>query len=145
MYIRKVSEVTEELQNVLQRLVPQLGVHKVPPTLEELDKLIKSESSTLLAARYPDEDGALAGILSLIIYRVPTGLRSIIEDLVVDEKLRTQGIGEALIRYAIELAREAGADGLSLTSNSQREAANHLYQTLGFELRKTNSYFYKLK
>jgi len=145
MYIERVSEVTEELQDVLQRLVPQLGVHKIPPTLEELDELIKSESSTLLAARFPDEDGAIAGILSLIIYRVPTGLRSIIEDLVVDEKLRRQGIGEALIRYAIELAREAGADGLSLTSNSQREAANHLYQSLGFELRKTNPYFYKLK
>ena len=145
MYIERVSEVTEELQDVLQRLVPQLGVHKIPPTLEELDELIKSESSTLLAARFPDEDGVIAGILSLIIYRVPTGLRSIIEDLVVDEKLRRQGIGEALIRYAIELAREAGADGLSLTSNSQREAANHLYQSLGFELRKTNPYFYKLK
>ena len=145
MYIERVSEVTEELQDVLQRLVPQLGVHKIPPTLEELDELIKSESSTLLAARFPDEDGAIAGILSLIIYRVPTGLRSIIEDLVVDEKLRRQGIGEALIRYAIELARGAGADGLSLTSNSQREAANHLYQSLGFELRKTNPYFYKLK
>lgn len=145
MYIERVSEATEELQHVLQRLVPQLGVHKIPPTLEELDELIKSESSTLLAARYPDENGTLAGILSLIVYRVPTGLRSIIEDLVVDEKLRTRGIGEALIRYAMELAREAGADGLSLTSNSRREAANHLYQSLGFELRKTNPYFYKLK
>lgn len=145
MYIEKVSEVTEELQDVLQRLVPQLGVHKVPPTLEELDELIKSESSTLLAARYPDEDGVITGILSLIIYRVPTGLRSIIEDLVVDEKLRRRGIGDALMRYAIELARDAGADGVSLTSNSQREAANHLYQSTGFELRKTNPYFYKLK
>ncbi len=145
MFIERVSEVTEELQNVVQRLVPQLGVHKIPPTLEELDELIKSESSTLLAARYPDENGPIAGILSLIVYRVPTGLRSIIEDVVVDERLRRRGVAEALIRYAIKLAREAGADGVSLTSNSQREAANHLYQSLGFELRKTNPYFYKLK
>jgi ribosomal protein S18 acetylase RimI-like enzyme len=145
MYIRKVSEVTEELQDALQRLIPQLSVHKIPPTLQELNELIKSESSTLLAARYPDENGAIAGILSLIVYRVPTGLHSIIEDLVVDEKLRRQGIGEALIRYAIELAGEAGADGVSLTSNSQREAANQLYQSLGFELRRTNPYLYKIK
>lgn len=145
MYIGKVSEVTEELQEALQRLIPQLGVHKIPPTFEELHELIKSESTTLLAARVPNENGAIAGILSLIVYRVPTGLRSIIEDVVVDEKLRRRGVGEALIRYAIKLAREAGAGGLSLTSNSQREAANQLYQSLGFELRKTNPYFYELK
>jgi len=145
MCIGKVFEVTEELQEALQRLIPQLGVHKIPTTFKELDRLIKSESSTLLAARYPDEDSAIAGILSLTIYRVPTGIRSIIEDLVVDKKMRRRGIGEALVRNAIELAREAGADGVSLTSNSQREAANQLYQSLGFELRKTNPYFYNLK
>lgn len=104
-----------------------------------------TRSRPLLAARVPNENGAIAGILSLIVYRVPTGLRSIIEDVVVDEKLRRRGVGEALIRYAIKLAREAGADGVSLTSNSQREAANQLYQSLGFESRKTNPYFYKLK
>jgi len=145
MCIGKVSEVTEELQEALQRLIPQLGVHKIPTTFKELDRLIKSESSTLLAARYPDEDSAIAGILSLTIYRVPTGIRSIIEDLVVDKKMRRRGIGEALVRNAIELAREAGADGVSLTSNSQREAANQLYRSLGFELRKTNPHFYNLK
>ena len=76
---------------------------------------------------------------------MPTGIRSIIEDVIVDESVRRQGIGESLVRYAIDLAREAGADGVSLTSNSQREAANHLYRSLGFELRKTNPYFYRLK
>lgn len=145
MYIGKASEVTGELQGALKRLLPQLGVHMVPPTAGELNELINSESSTLLVARYPDENSAIAGILTLVIYRVPTGLRSIIEDVVVDEEMRRRGIGEALIRYAIELAGEVGADGVSLTSNSQREAANRLYQSLGFELRKTNPYFYKPK
>ncbi len=76
---------------------------------------------------------------------MPTGLRSIIEDVVVDETARRKGIGEALVRHAIELAREAGADGVSLTSNPQREAANQLYQSMGFQLRQTNPYFYKLE
>jgi ribosomal protein S18 acetylase RimI-like enzyme len=145
MYIGKVSEVTGELQKALNRLIPQLSVHKVPPTAGELNELINSESSTLLVARYPDENSAIAGILTLVIYRVPTGLRSIIENVVVDEEMHTRGIGETLIRYAIELAGEVGADGVSLTSNSRREAANQFYQSLGFELRKTNTYFYKLK
>ncbi len=145
MYIGKISEVTQELHEALQRLIPQLGAHKIPPTRDELRKLIESESSALLVAREPKENDPIAGILSLTIYRVPTGLRSMIEDVIVDENMRRHGIGEALVRYAIELARVAGASGVSLTSNPQREAANQLYQAMGFELRKTNPYFYKIK
>ncbi|HEX9386392.1 MAG TPA: GNAT family N-acetyltransferase [Anaerolineales bacterium] len=145
MYIAKVSEVTEELYEALQRLIPQLGAHKTPPTFEELNQLVNSESSTLLVARHSKEDDPILGILCLTIYRVPTGLRSIIEDVIVDESARRQGLGEALVRYAIDLAHKAGAEGVSLTSNPQREAANQLYKSMGFELRKTNPYFYRLK
>jgi ribosomal protein S18 acetylase RimI-like enzyme len=145
VYIEAVTEVTEELHEALQRLIPQLGVHKIPPTLEDLDDLIKSRSSKILIARDPDQNGLIAGILSLTIYRVPTGIRSIIEDVIVDENVRRRGIGEALVQKAIELARASGADGISLTSNPKREAANQLYQSMGFELRKTNPYFYRLK
>src|SRR5215211_108736 len=142
MDIGTVSEVTRELHEALQGLIPQLGAHKIPPSWEELNDLIKSGSSKILIAREPDENGPIVGILSLTIYRVPTGLRSIIEDVIVDENMRRRGIGEALVRRAIELARSSGAEGVSLTSNPKREAANQLYQSMGFELRKTNSYFY---
>jgi ribosomal protein S18 acetylase RimI-like enzyme len=145
MYIGKVSEATEELHAALKRLVPQLGAHKTSPTFEELNKLVISESSTLLVARQSSEADPIVGILCLTIYRVPTGLRSLIEDVIVDENVRRQGIGKALVSYAIDLAKEAGADGVSLTSNPQREAANQLYQSMGFELRKTNPYFYRFK
>lgn len=145
MHIQQVSEVTEELHESLQRLVPQLGAHKVPPTREELKELVGLESSTLLVARETDESSPIVGMLSLTVYRVPTGLRSIIEDVVVDGSARRQGIGEALMQKAIELARDAGAEGISLTSNPQREAANRLYQSLGFQLRQTNPYYYRLK
>ncbi len=145
MYIEIVSEVTPELYEALQRLVPQLGAHKVSPSLDELAALIHSKASKLLVARDPDESGPIAGVLCLTVYRVPTGLRSIIEDVIVDENLRRRGIGEALMRRAIELARESGAAGVSLTSNPSRVAANLLYQSMGFELRKTNPYFSRLK
>lgn len=145
MYIGKISEPTEELYAAMQHLIPQLGQHKVPPTREEITRLLNTEGATLLIARHPAEDGQIVGILSLTVYRVPTGTRSIVEDIVVDQKARRMGIGEALVRRAIELAREAGANGVSLTSNPQREAANQLYLSLGFELRKTNPYFYKFE
>lgn len=145
MYIGKVSRPTEELYNALQRLIPQMGIHKIPPTRQDLTLLLKTAGATLLIARQPDEQGEIVGVLSLTIYRVPTGLRSIVEDVVVDETCRRLGIGEALVQHAIDLAREAGANGVSLTSNPQREAANQLYLSMGFELRKTNPYFYRLK
>jgi ribosomal protein S18 acetylase RimI-like enzyme len=84
-------------------------------------------------------------MLCLTVYRVPTGLRSVIEDVVVDEAARGNGLGAALVREAIERARAAGAEGVSLTSNPQREAANRLYQSMGFQLRQTNPYFYRLR
>jgi ribosomal protein S18 acetylase RimI-like enzyme len=145
MYIEKVSEVTAELEDTLKRLVPQLSDHRDPPTIDDLTKLVNSEASTLLIAREPDEQSPIVGVLCLSIYRVPTGLRSIIEDVVVDQSVRRRGIGEALVRCAIDLAREAGAEGVALTSNPRRAAANRLYQSLGFELRNTNAYSYKLK
>ncbi len=82
--------------------------------------------------------------MTLSVYRVPTGIRSIIEDVVVDNAARGQGIGEALMRRAIELAREKGAQNISLTSNPMREAANRLYLRVGFKKRETNAYQMKL-
>ena len=145
MHIETVSEVTGELLDALSRLIPQLSAHKKAPTRDELTALIHSEPSTLLIARYPDEKNTIAGMLTLVIYRVPTGIRSIIEDVVVDQVMRRQGIAEALMKRAIQIAREAGADSVSLTSNSQRAAANQLYQSMGFKRRETNAYIYKLK
>lgn len=145
MHIEKASEATEELHEAIKRLVPQLGPHKSPPTFAELQELVSSRASTLLVARDSNEEGMIVGILCLTVYRVPTGLRSVIEDVIVDERMRRRGIGEALVRQAIKWARAAGAEGVSLTSNPQREAANHLYQSIGFERRQTNPYYYRLK
>src|SRR6185369_2713802 len=131
MHIEKVSEVTEEIYTAIKQLVPQLGAHKVIPTWDELKVLIRSEASTLLTVRYPEENSEIVGILTLAVYRVPTGVRSIVEDVIVDEKMRRRGIAEALMRRAIELAGQAGADVLTLSSNPAREAANKLYQSMG--------------
>ncbi|HEY2981944.1 MAG TPA: GNAT family N-acetyltransferase [Anaerolineales bacterium] len=141
MNISKVEQVDDELVAAFARLVPQLTANDPPPARDELVALLASDSATLLVAR--DGSGSIVGALSLTIYRVPTGLRSIIEDVIVDEGARGQGIGEALVRRALEMARAAGASGVALTSNSQRAAANRLYLRMGFARRDTNSYLYK--
>jgi ribosomal protein S18 acetylase RimI-like enzyme len=90
-----------------------------------------------------DARGRIIGALTLAVYRVPTGIRSIIEDVIVDKSARGQGIGEALTRRALVVAKEAGAAHVTLTSNPRREAANRLYQRMGFAKRETNAYIYR--
>jgi ribosomal protein S18 acetylase RimI-like enzyme len=142
MQIEIVHQADDELYEAFQRLVPQLTHNNPPPTQEELVALLNEPSSTLLLAR--NDSGQIVGALNLTVYRVPTGIRSIIEDVIVDVSARGQGIGEALMQYAIEIARQKGAKNISLTSNPMRMAANKLYLKIGFEKRDTNAYQLKL-
>lgn len=138
MQIDIATRADDELYEAFQRLVPQLTNNNPPPTHEDLTALIQDASSTLLLAR--DDRGQIVGALNLTIYRVPTGIRSVIEDVIVDISARGQGIGEILMRRAIDIAREKGAQNISLTSNPIRVAANKLYLKMGFEKRETNAY-----
>ena len=142
MQIDIVTHADGELFDAFQRLIPQLTNNNPPPSLNDLADLVRDASSTLMVAR--DDQGVIIGALTLTVYRVPTGIRSIIEDVIVDTSARGQGIGDALMKYAINLAREKGAQNISLTSNPMREAANRLYLRAGFKKRETNAYQYKL-
>ena len=138
MRIELVTEADNELYEAFQRLVPQLTNNNPPPSLSQLHDLVRDTSSTLMVAR--NDQNQIVGALTLAVYHVPTGIRSIIEDVVVDGSARGQGIGEALMRHAIELAKEKGAGNISLTSNPLRESANRLYLRVGFKKRETNAY-----
>jgi len=89
-------------------------------------------------------DGEIVGSLTLVFYRIATGLKAWIEDVVVDESARGHGVGEALHMAALDEARRHGAKAVSLTSRPSREAANRLYQRIGFSSRETNVYRYDL-
>ena len=144
MYIEEATEVTDELVEAFVRLTPQLSASNPPPSREQLREMVDSPCITVLVARAPDEAGPIAGSLTLAMFRIPTGLRAWIEDVVVDNAYRGQGIGEALTREALKVAQAAGATTVDLTSRPSREAANRLYQRVGFEKRETNVYRYKL-
>lgn len=143
MLLERVTTMDNELWEAFQRLIPQLTTNNPPPSREDLDALVRSESSILLIARKPGNHGSIVGAANLTVYRVPTGIRAIIEDVIVDESARGQGIGEALVQRLLDMAREKGARGVSLTSNPKREAANRLYQRMGFNRRETNSYYFE--
>lgn len=142
MRIEIPAAADDEMYEAFQRLIPQLTQNNPPPSLYDLRVLVQDGSSTLMIARNDQEQ--IIGALTLIVYRVPTGIRSVIEDVVVESSERGRGVGEALIVCAVELARQKGASNLTLTSNPMRVAANKLYVKMGFQRRNTNAYQLKL-
>lgn len=145
MKIVEVTTVTPELVESISRLIPQLSGSAAIPTADELERLVSDDTSQLLAAQDPNQEDRIVGTLTLVIYRIPTGIRAWIEDVVVDESARRRGVGELLCREAIKRAQSAGARNVDLTSRSARKAANRLYRRLGFSLRKTNPYRYSFE
>lgn len=139
--VSEVTEVTPDLAEAFARLVPQLSSSSPPPTVGELTDMVEAPSSVLLVAR--SADGSIVGSLTLALFRVPTGVRAWIEDVVVDEAARGAGAGEALVAEALRRAEGAGARSVDLTSRPSRESANRLYVRMGFETRQTNIYRYR--
>jgi ribosomal protein S18 acetylase RimI-like enzyme len=136
MKLERITEANEELVETIRRLLPQLTEARTPPTLDQLQDVVANQ--TLLVAR--DDDGAVLGTLTFVLYRVSSGVKGRIEDVIVDEAARGRGVGEALVREAMRLANEAGVLMLELTSMPYRQAANRLYRRLGFVRKPTNVY-----
>lgn len=127
-----------ELVEAMARLIPQLSSSAPPPGADELEETVAGPATAVFVAR--EGSGRIVGSLTLAVFRIPTGVRAWIEDVVVDEKARRSGAGEALVRAALDLAAARGARTVELTSRPSREAANRLYVRLGFERRATNLY-----
>ena len=137
-----IISITPELLSAFERLLPQLTQAPVP-TRDELQALIDSPSR-LIVIRSPGESGPIVGAGCLGVFRTPSGLHAHIEDVIVDESMRGQGLGEALVNALLDIARQMGLKGVSLTCNPRRAAANQLYRKMGFKEWKTNAYWYDL-
>jgi ribosomal protein S18 acetylase RimI-like enzyme len=141
--VHVATEVTDQIVEAFAHLIPQLSSSNPPPDKAFLTEIVNHEACSLLIAT-DDETGRILGSLTLIIFPIPTAMRAWIEDVVVDDAARGKGVGALLNTHAIELAQEAGCKTVDLTSRPSREAANRLYQRLGFELRTTNVYRYTI-
>jgi ribosomal protein S18 acetylase RimI-like enzyme len=148
--VEPVTRVNAELVEAFRRLMPQLNPGHPLPDARFLERMLAQECLSLIAARDPSQDaqgaqgGRIIGLITLVAFTTVSGAYSWIEDLVVDEPARHQGVGEALTLAAIQRAREHGAQTVDLTSRPSRQAANRLYLRLGFEQRNTNLYRLKL-
>ena len=135
--IEQAHEATGELLDAVHRLLPQLNAARTPPTLDELREVV--DGQTLLVAR-DGQTGAVIGVATFVLYRVASGLKGRIEDVIVDSSTRGQGVGETLVRECMTRANDAQVLMLELTSMPYRESANRLYKRLGFVRKPTNVY-----
>ncbi len=142
MTVEIADHVDDELMNALGTLIPQLSSSNPPPTRTQLEEIVSSPATVLFVARVDDR---IVGALTLAMFRIPTGLRAWIEDVVVDGEVRGAGVGEGLNRAAMAEAKRCGAVSIDLTSRPSRVDANRLYQRLGFAIRETNVYRYDLQ
>jgi ribosomal protein S18 acetylase RimI-like enzyme len=136
MHIERATRADDELVAAFARLIPQLSPAVPLPSRDELAMVVASPGTHLLIARDPD----IVGSLTLTLYLVPTGLQGRINAVVVDAAARGRGVGEALTREAVRIAREARARRITLSSREERAAANRMYRRVGFERTVTNSY-----
>jgi ribosomal protein S18 acetylase RimI-like enzyme len=144
MIITEMTQATDEIQNAFKRLIPQLTQHSPPPSKKMLAEMAASDQVFVFLAREGAGDGRILGAATLATFITPTGIHGWIEDVVVDREGRRQGIGRTLTEACLEKARELGLPEVNLTSRPSREAANKLYQEMGFQQRQTNVYRYPL-
>lgn len=141
--IHEVKESSKEIFNVMIELLSQLTSSELAFSQKDLERIVASQNSILFAAMDKEFENRIVGILTLVLVDIPTGMLAKIEDVVVDKTARGRGIGEAITLAAIQRAKELGITKIDLTSNPKREAANRLYQRLGFKQRTTNVYRYE--
>ncbi|MBN2625007.1 MAG: GNAT family N-acetyltransferase [Acidimicrobiales bacterium] len=138
MKVEIATTLTPAIVDAVERLVPQLSQSSRPPTVDELGDVVASPATDLFIVIA--DDGSIVAMATLATFRIPTGLRAWIEDVVVDESGRGQGVATALTESMVDRARELGCKTVDLTSRPSREAANRLYQKAGFVARETNVY-----
>jgi len=137
--VEVLDEVTDEVVDAFERLLPQLSSSAKRLDTAAITAMATSPAVTVLLAR---SEGQIVGSLSLVIFRIPTGLRAWIEDVVVDEAARGQGVGTVLTREALRIAKAAGVRTVDLSTRPSRVAAGRLYEREGFKQRDTRMYRY---
>ena len=140
--ISELKEGSAEVLTSINQLLPQLSLNAQGISMDRLLELVESDNTIIFLGT--DKDGQILGMLSLIVMKIPTGNKAWIEDVVVDSKARGQGLGKALMNHALEEAKKLEVKSIDLTSRPTREAANLLYQSLGYQKLETNVYRHKI-
>ena len=135
--VERVGEVTAEVEQALARLLPQLNPTLPVPNMDRLRRLVADPAATLLVARDGEE---IVGTTTVIVYTTPFWIKARLDEVVVDASARGKGVGEELVKAALDIGRERGAEVAELQSGrgENRKAAHRLYERLGFTIRDSD-------
>ena len=137
IYIKEITCAKSEDVAPINLLLSQLTSSPVVFEMADLERMVASEASRLFFIYC---EGEVAGMLTLGSYLTPTGPKSWVEDVVVDQRFRGHSLGKRLVEYAIAEAAKVRGNQLMLTSKPVRVAANALYRSVGFQPKQTNVY-----
>ena len=142
MAIKIVNEASKAVVDGMNKLLPQLSSSATSMSEEDVTRFLDQPSTTLFVYTPDDDPDNILGMLTLVVFEIPTGIRAWVEDVVVAKETRGQGAGRQLVDASVEYALKIGAKTVDLTSRPTREAANRLYRRAGFKQRETNVYRY---
>jgi len=138
--MRRVAEINN--------LLRQLSEHSKLSSKKKINKILAQKNFHFLTVKdtsISEKDAPIIGMACVYFQDTLSGFKGYIDDVVVDESYRGQGLGARLVQCLINLAKQKKAKQIDLTSAPKRKAANALYRKLGFKLRKTNIYRLILK
>ena len=132
--IRKAVEVPAVLRLYAQPGMDNGRVLTVEAAAQILRRMATYPEYAVYVAK--GNDGSVVGTFALLVMDNLAHMgtpSAVVEDVCVDERLHGQGIGRAMMRFAMEFARQNGCYKLALSSNAARERAHAFYRSLGFE------------
>ena len=143
MKIKRINRFSERVFETVLKLLPQLSSDAELPARQYIKEILASKNVHFFIAELDNQE--IVGMLTIATYDTPSGTKAWIEDVIVDESQRDNGIGKALVLFAINYSKSLGAKSVGLTSRPSRTVANRLYQKMGFVQYETNVYKYPLK
>ncbi|MCF6142462.1 GNAT family N-acetyltransferase [Flavobacterium sp. K77] len=129
------NDLKSNIKEQVSELFRQLSPNKIQLDLEE----ILNEENQITVA-YCEDDNKIIGIASMCTYKVISGHKGWIEDVVVDSASRGKGIGRKLINLLVEVGKEKELSEILLFTEDHRLAAINLYSSVGFKLKESKIY-----
>ena len=133
------SDINEALSQQIHDLFKQLNAE-----IRQLDikNVLQQGNDFICACCW--EDTQLLGMASLATYKVISGYKGMVEDVVVSTACRGKGIGKKLMQSLIDEGEKRQLKEIILFSNHHRKPAIQLYKSLGFNLKESGMYTLKL-
>ncbi|MFD2203219.1 GNAT family N-acetyltransferase [Shivajiella indica] len=138
--ILKIQDLNPNKEIQIANLYKQLGGDKEQTNLKEV---LEEDNRITLACC--EHNGQVIGIASMCTYKVISGKKGWIEDVVVDEQYRNQGIGRKLMKKLLEEGKKKNLSEILLFTEAHRIPAIKLYSDLGFQLKESRIYTLKIQ